>query len=74
MSVEQLVIEKLRLLPPQKQQEVLDFVEFLWQELPEKSVLKSVGGLWANLNVEIAEEDIAEVRQEMWSNFPRNDI
>ncbi|NJO43245.1 MAG: DUF2281 domain-containing protein [Cyanobacteria bacterium RU_5_0] len=29
MNVEQLVTEKLRLLPPEKQREVLDFVEFL---------------------------------------------
>ncbi len=29
MSIEQAVIEKLRVLPSDKQQEVLDFVEFL---------------------------------------------
>lgn len=29
MSIEQAVIEKLRVLSPDKQQEVLDFVEFL---------------------------------------------
>lgn len=29
MSIEQAVVEKLRVLPPNKQQEVLDFVEFL---------------------------------------------
>lgn len=31
MSVEQAVIEKLRVLPPERQQEVLDFVESLQQ-------------------------------------------
>ncbi|MFB8791803.1 MAG: DUF2281 domain-containing protein [Potamolinea sp.] len=29
MSIEQIVLAKLRTLPPEKQQEVLDFVEFL---------------------------------------------
>lgn len=29
MGIEQTVLEKLRSLPPEKQQEVLDFVEFL---------------------------------------------
>ncbi len=32
MSIEQAVLEKLRVLPPEKQQEVLDFVEFLGQK------------------------------------------
>jgi len=31
-SIEQAVLEKLRLLSPEKQQEVLKFVESLWQE------------------------------------------
>lgn len=74
MSVEQLVTEKLRLLPPEKQQEVLDFVEFLEHRLPGKPSLQAIKGLWSNLTVEITETDIAEARQEMWNNFPRNDI
>jgi hypothetical protein len=40
------------------------------QNLP----LKSAYGLWADLNVNISEEDIAEARREMWGNFPREDI
>ncbi len=74
MSVEQLVTEKLRRLPLEKQQEVLDFVEFLEHRLPEKPRLHSVSGLWANLAVELTETDLAAIRQEMWSSFPRDDI
>ena len=33
---------------------------------------KSLRGLWKGSN--ITESDIAEVRQEMWKNFPREDI
>ncbi len=33
---------------------------------------KSFRGLWKGSN--ITDSDIAEVRQEMWKNFPREDI
>ncbi|GAX40021.1 hypothetical protein NIES4075_09830 [Tolypothrix sp. NIES-4075] len=36
MSIEQIIVEKLRTLPPQKQQEALDFVEFLQGKTSEK--------------------------------------
>ena len=36
VNIEQIIIEKLRNLPPEKQQEVLDFTEFLWQKLTAK--------------------------------------
>jgi Protein of unknown function (DUF2281) len=39
MSIEQTILEKLRQLPPDKQQEILDFTEFLHQRstLPSAS-------------------------------------
>jgi hypothetical protein len=33
---------------------------------------ESLRGLWQGLN--ITDEDIADVRREMWSNFPREDV
>lgn len=36
--------------------------------------LESLYGLWADLNIDISEDDIAQARREMWSNFPREDI
>lgn len=33
---------------------------------------KSLRGLWRGLD--ITEQDIAEVRQQMWGNFPREDV
>lgn len=74
MIVEQLVIKKIHHLPLDKQQEVLDFVEFLEYKAMPKQPRQSVKGLWADLNIEIHEEDIAEIRNEMWQNFPREDI
>ena len=71
MNLEEAVLDKLRALPPDKQQEVLDFAEFIQQKNPTKKPLKSVKGLCADLKVDITEEDIAQARQEMWGNFPR---
>lgn len=74
MNLEQAVLDKLRTLPPDKQQEVLDFAEFLQQKTLTKQPLKSVKGMWNNLDIDITEEDIAQARQEMWGNFPREDF
>jgi hypothetical protein len=74
MNLEQAVLEKLRQLPVDKQREVLDFAEFLHQKVTPKAPLRSVKGLWADLNIEITEEDIAQARKEMWGNFPEEDI
>jgi hypothetical protein len=72
MTIEQQVVEKLRALPPEKQKEVLDFVEFLKEKNGAKKPLRSLRGLWAGLSIRITEEDIAEARREMWANFPQD--
>ncbi|MEG3905574.1 DUF2281 domain-containing protein [Microcoleus sp. B4-C5] len=74
MNLEQAVLDKLRELPPNQHQEVLDFAEFLQQKNLIKRPLKSVKGMWNNLDMDITEEDITEARKEMWGNFPRGDI
>lgn len=40
----------------------------------QKRSRRSLKGLWADLGVQITEEDIEKVRREMWSGFPRKDI
>jgi len=72
MTIEQQVLEKLRDLPPEKQKEVLDFVDSLKEKHGPKKPRRSLLGLWADLNIHITEEDIAEARREMWGNFPRD--
>jgi hypothetical protein len=72
MTIEEQVLEKLRDLPPEKQKEVLDFVDFLKEKNGTKKPLRSLRGLWADLNINITEEDIAEARREMWGKFPRD--
>jgi hypothetical protein len=72
VTIEEQVLQKLRDLPPEKKQEVLRFVDSLKEEDGPKKPLKSLRGLWADLNIDITEEDIAEARREMWGNFPRD--
>jgi len=72
MTIEQQVLEKLLDLPPEKQKEVLDFVDFLREKTGTKKPRRSLRGLWKDLNIDITEEDIAEARREMWGNFPRD--
>jgi hypothetical protein len=71
MTVVEQVLEKLRELPPEKQQEVLSFVDSLAENKPKKP-LRSLRGLWKDLDIHITEEDIAQARREMWGNFPRD--
>ena len=72
MSIEEAVVEKLRALPPQRQQEVLEFVESLEQRGAVKQPRRNVKGLLVDLTVTITEEDISQARREMWGNFPRD--
>ncbi|MCU0480821.1 MAG: hypothetical protein MUE54_06360 [Anaerolineae bacterium] len=43
-------------------------------ESPSRQPKESLYGLWAGMNMTISDEDIDEVRREMWNNFPREDI
>ena len=72
MTIEEMVLEKLRELPPDKQKAVLEFVESLKENGEPKKPLRSLEGLWADLDIHLTEEDVAEARREMWGNFPRD--
>ena len=57
--------------------EMTDFIEFILHksepEAEKKRPFRSVRGAFASSGVKITEEDIAEVRREMWANFPRDE-
>lgn len=74
MTLEEAILEKARGLPPEKQKELLQFANALSAPEGPKPPLRSPEGLWADLNVSVSEEDIAELRREMWGGFPRDDI
>jgi hypothetical protein len=72
MTIAEQVLSKLRDLPPEKQKEVLEYVDSIKIETKGKNPLPSLRGLWKDLNIDITEEDIAEARREMWGRFPRD--
>ncbi|MEH1898483.1 MAG: DUF2281 domain-containing protein [Nostoc sp.] len=39
MSIEEIIIDKVRILPPDKQEEALDFVEFLLAKIQKQELL-----------------------------------
>jgi len=72
MTLEQQLLQKLRGLPPEKQKEVLNFVDTLKNNNGTDKPLRSLLGLWANQDIRITEKDMTEARREMWGSFPRD--
>ena len=77
----EMAVEVLRKLSPRERLKVIATVlPETERELPEQGAeqsqpkRESLHGLWKDLGVDVTEEDIDEVRKEMWKNFPRNDI
>jgi hypothetical protein len=74
MSLEQAILEAVRALPAEKQQEVLNNAARLRDGAAKKMPFKSVRGLWADLSVSLSADEIEDNRRDMWRNFPREDI
>jgi len=70
-NIQQAVLIALQELPLEKQQEVLNFVEFLKTQRSPKT-RRSLRGLWSDLQIDLTEADITEAKQEMWANFPKD--
>ena len=70
MSLDESFLDKPRCLPPDKQCEAIDFVEYLHKRSSAKDPKCSFKGIWADLGLDVSEEDIAQARSEMWGNFP----
>jgi EAL domain-containing protein (putative c-di-GMP-specific phosphodiesterase class I) len=69
MTSEQQVLEKLRDLPAEKQKEALDFLDQLKERDGPKEPLKSLLGLWKDLNIQITEENIAKAPARCGATF-----
>lgn len=74
MNLEQSLLEKARQLPIDKQLELLNFAEFLAQKSVRERSSRSIKGLWSDLDIDMSEEDLKEARQEMWGDFPKEDL
>ncbi len=72
MTVKEAVLEKLNVLPTYRQQELLDFAEFLESKNGEKHARRSLKGIWADLKVDLTEQDLREARNEMWRGYTKD--
>jgi hypothetical protein len=73
MSVEETLLEKLRQLPPDKLRVAINFIEDLHKKSSVPNSKHSLKGLWADLGFDISEEDLRQVRREMWQNLPQEE-
>ena len=71
MTVDQLVLEKLRSLPPEKQEAVLKFVESLELSKSHRKGPRRLRGLCSDPGIHVGTEEIAQARQEMWHTLRR---
>jgi hypothetical protein len=74
MTTWEMIAEKAKVLGPERQRELLDFLDFLASRESPKAPRRSAAGLLADLNVDISDEDLDEARKEIWSNFPHREI
>ena len=73
LTLEEAILETLKELDPARQQEILDYARRLRVESTgPKKPRKSMAGIWADLQINLSDADIREVRREMWKNFPRD--
>ena len=72
MTVEEVLLEKVKVLPMNRKQEVLDFAEFLEQKEAVKRPRRSMKGALADLHTNITEADIREARNEMWRGYTQD--
>jgi len=70
--------EKLHALPPDKQAEVLDFIDFLIQRTASSSSPEPASvpffGLWSDLGIDLSADDLDAAPREQWNGFPREDL
>ncbi len=73
MNLVEEITAKAAGLPLEQQRKALAFVEtLLAQKEPTPRSFQSIEGIIPR-RIERLEEDLAEVRQEMWRNFPREE-
>jgi hypothetical protein len=68
------ILEAVRALPTEKQQEILHHATRLRRQTADKRPLRSVKGLWADPGISLSAEDLQENQRDMWKDFPREDI
>lgn len=65
-NIEEMLIQRTRTLPVERQVEVLDFVDFLSRKSVVYEPRRNPIGLFAGLGVDISAKEIDEARAELW--------
>lgn len=60
MISEEVLLQKIKVLPPDLKQRAIEFVDSLQDETQKKNLRVSLKGIWADMNVNITEEDVRE--------------
>ncbi|MFQ5641764.1 MAG: hypothetical protein ACE5IR_27630 [bacterium] len=65
------VYEALKSLPDESLEKVWEFIEFVRysQKNNDRSGIIKLGGILAEFDIDISEDDIAEARKEMWQHL-----
>jgi hypothetical protein len=71
MDIGEMIAAKVKSWPMRKQRLLARIVEEL--DPVETMGRMPVRGLWAGLSPDISDDEIAEMRREMWGAFPRED-
>jgi hypothetical protein len=74
MSQAELLLDRWRTLPPAQQQALMAVATELVAHPPALIPKRNLKGLWADHNIDLNEQDLRDLRQEMWQNFPREDL
>lgn len=72
MTSEEVLLEKIKVLPPNLKEKAIHFVEFLETKIKPQTTRKSLKGSLSHLNVKISDEDIREARNEMWRGYTKD--
>ena len=65
-NIEEMLIQRMRTLPVERQAEVLDFVDSLSRRSVVHKPRRNPIGLFAGLGVDISAEEIDQARAELW--------
>ena len=72
MTSEEVLLETFKILPTNRKQELLDYAKTLERREAVEKPRVSLKGIWADLNVNITDEDIREARNEMWRGYTKD--
>jgi hypothetical protein len=72
-NIEEILLQRLRTLPVERQVEGLDFAEFLGRRIAAGELRRRDPiGMFADLGLDISARDIDDARSELWRDFPRD--